>query len=79
MKKKFIYSIVKQEILKYSINSVYAPFGRQTDHYLQHRLNICFSLDDISNNDHSNIKLVMIIDDVEQSINIPDNTIIKHK
>ena len=76
--KKLIYSIVKKEKLKYSINSVYAPFGRQTDHYLQHRLNICFSLADISNNDQSYIKLVMIIDDLEQSINIPDKTLLSN-
>ena len=40
--KQFIYSIVKKEILNYSINSVYAHFGRQTDHHSQHILNIRF-------------------------------------
>lgn len=62
-----------KETLKYSINCVYAPFGRQTDHYSQHRLNICFSLDDISNNDQSYVKLVKIIDDLEKSVDVPNN------
>lgn len=76
--KKFHLLNSNKEILKYSINSVYAPFGRQTDHYSQHRLNICFSLDDISNNDQSYIKLVKIIDDLEKSIDIPDKTLLSN-
>lgn len=67
-----------KEIFKYSINNVYAPFGRQTDHYSQHRLNICFSLDDITNNDQSYIKLVKIIDDLEKSVDIANKTLLSN-
>ena len=52
-------------ILKYNRNSVLCSFWKQAYHYLQHRLNICFGLDDISNNDQSYIKLVMLIYDLE--------------
>ena len=76
--KKFHLLNDKKELLTYSINNVYAPFGRQTDHYSQHRLNICFSLEDISNNDQSYIKLVKIIDDLEKSMDVPNKTLLSN-
>lgn len=59
-------------IHKFNICNVYAPFGLQIEHKTnikinQHRLNICFSIDDIENNRH--IKLKEIIDELELFFN----------
>jgi hypothetical protein len=61
-------------IYKFNVCNVYAPFGLQTEHKTkvkisQHRLNICFSVDNIQNNDKSYLKLKKIIDDLESFFN----------
>jgi hypothetical protein len=54
----------------YRICNIYAPFGRQTEHYTsnnltQHRLNIGFSTEQILNNDKSYLELSKIIQELE--------------
>lgn len=75
-KKSFIdkFHIVNSNnnIHKFNICNVYAPFGLQIDHktnvkITQHRLNICFSIEDIENNRH--LKLKEIIDGLELFFN----------
>ena len=54
----------------YRICNVFAPFGRQTEHKTtnvikQHRLNISFSLEQISSLDKSYVELTRIINELE--------------
>ena len=56
--------------ITYRICNIFAPFGRQTEHHTlhnltQHRLNIGFSLEQISNNDRSYLELQKIIHELE--------------
>ena len=78
-KKKSIvdkYHIVNSNnnIHKFNVCNVIASFGLQTDHKTnvkinQHRLNICFSINDIENNEKSYIFLKEIIDAIETYFN----------
>lgn len=54
----------------YRICNVFAPFGRQTEHFTknklsQHRLNISFSNEQIANNDKAYLELIRIINELE--------------
>jgi len=66
------YQIIRLDstLIIYRICNIYAPFGRQTNHYTQnkltqHRLNIGFSPEQILNNDKSYLELTKIISELE--------------
>lgn len=59
----------KNKIIKYKICNVFAPFGREADYNKfqssQQRFNVCFSQDQISQNDKSYIDLTNLINKYE--------------
>ncbi len=66
------YHIIRLDntLINYRICNVYAPFGRQTEHHTQnnlsqHRLNIGFSVVEITNSNKSYLELHRIINELE--------------
>jgi hypothetical protein len=58
------------KVVRFKICNAYAPFGRQCDHKTkninnQHRLNVCFTLNEIKNNNPLYLELINIITEIE--------------
>ena len=58
------------KVMRFKICNAYAPFGRQSEHQSknsinQHRLNVCFTLNEVKNNNPLYLELTKLITEIE--------------